>query len=107
MVQIHSTPGYTSTSKLLLFGSQSLSFDAAAFTKLCSRLDSGRDQWALDDLSGLAADWTAVVESLPKLRHVNGDHLLRELSEGLRTGELPSSLPVLPNILLTPLVIIT
>lgn len=89
--------------KVFLFGPQALAFDAKLFTTLHSHL---YNCWASDALSDLPNIWESLVKRVPKLQHVEGDRLLRELHRGLQTGSLPDSLFPLPNILLSPLVII-
>lgn len=89
--------------KVFLFGPQALAFDAKLFTTLQSHL---YDSWALDALSDLPIIWESLVKQVPKLQHVEGERLLRELHQGLQTGSLPDSLFPLPNILLSPLVVI-
>ncbi|KAJ5608144.1 type I iterative polyketide synthase [Penicillium hordei] len=89
--------------KVFLFGPQALAFDTKLFTTLHSHL---YDSWALDALSELPIIWESLVKQVPKLQHVEGQRLLRELHRGLQTGSLPDSLFPLPNILLSPLVVI-
>ncbi|KAJ5634594.1 type I iterative polyketide synthase [Penicillium herquei] len=92
-----------SSPKVFLFGPQALAFDAKLFTILQSHLYGS---WAQDSLSDLPNIWESLVQQVPKLQHVEGGRLLRELHQGLQTGHLPDSLFPLPNTLLSPLVVI-
>lgn len=98
-----SQPGPRMGPKVFLFGPQALGFDTKLFATLHSHL-YGR--WALDALSDLPDAWESLVKQVPKLQHVEGERLLRELHRALQTGSLPDSLFPLPNILLSPLVVI-
>ncbi|GAQ08086.1 hypothetical protein ALT_5407 [Aspergillus lentulus] len=93
--------------KVFLFGPQALALDAKFFHQL--RLSLHADQhakWALSIVSELLQVWEILIQKVPKLQHLNGAQLLRDLNQGLQTGEISPSLFPLPNILLSPLVVI-
>jgi hypothetical protein len=93
--------------KVFLFGPQALALDAKFFHQL--RLSLHADQhakWALSIVSELLQVWESLIQTVPKLQHLNGAQLLRDLNQGLQTGEISPSLFPLPNILLSPLVVI-
>ncbi|KAJ6094205.1 polyketide synthase [Penicillium canescens] len=93
--------------QLLLFGSQALSFDSAAFATLQRQLHQPENRWALDVLSSLPQWWPALEKHTPTLRWlVEGEQLLDELKTSIETGEIATSRFPLPNILLSPLVVI-
>lgn len=101
-----SNSGPRSAHKVFLFGPQALAFDIVAFKKLSIQLQEDGNCWALDVASVLFGVWGSLVKSIPKLQHVNGERLLRDLSEGLQTGKISQPLFPLPNVLLSPLVVI-
>ncbi|PLB44277.1 putative polyketide synthase [Aspergillus steynii IBT 23096] len=95
------------THQLLLFGSQALSFDGAAFATLQKQLHEPAYQWALDVISSLPEWWSALETNIPTLQHLEqGKQLLEELKSGVHTGEIAPSRFPLPNILLSPLVVL-
>lgn len=94
--------------QVFLFGPQALTFDNTFFNKLYLHLhEASNNHWALDTVSDLSSIWGALVEIIPKLQHLDGERLLQELDQGLRTGKIPQSLFPLPNVLLSPLVVIS
>ncbi|RDW63803.1 conidial yellow pigment biosynthesis polyketide synthase [Coleophoma cylindrospora] len=94
--------------KVFLFGPHALAFDIAFFNRLRTHLhDEPGNRWVLDLVSQLPSLWGSLVESVPTLQSFNGEELLQVLSQGLQTGNIPQSIFPLPNILLTPLVVIT
>lgn len=95
--------------KLLLFGPQAQSFDIDFFNDFRAQLgNSTCKSWALDALGTLPGVWDALAGQVPKLRHLeNGRQLLQELSDRVRQQTGGVSLPFpLPNMLLSPLVVI-
>ncbi|KAJ6013598.1 polyketide synthase [Penicillium herquei] len=95
-------------SRLFLFGPQALGFDKQSFDTLHSALaDGSLDNWALKTISGLRTSWTTVSQKIPKLQSIPGDKLLEELEGWFKTGSYRESDSDLPNILLTPLVVLT
>ncbi|KAL1642568.1 Type I Iterative PKS [Diplodia intermedia] len=94
------------TETVLLFGSQALSFDQPAFRKLSSTvLGSEAHSWALRTIEELPEQWEVISQALPSLSAARGAAHLPELGNWLRAGSLGVS--HLPNILLSPLVVIT
>ena len=94
-------------SAVLIFGPQALSFDYESFKKLRNQLHEPGNLWLLDVVSGLSYFWTTLSKEVPILQQLNGQALLEELATGLQTGELDKIQFPLPNILLSPLVVIT
>nr|AMJ52084.1 lijE [Ascomycota sp. F53] len=100
-------------STVLLFGPQALTFNRQ-FEKLRQSL-SGNDvgqHWILDAVAELPRYWTALTEKMPKINGaVEGEKHLADLDSWLRQGPLeddrPAGLEQLPNITLTPLVVLT
>jgi hypothetical protein len=61
----------------------------------------------LNAASDLFRFWTALSKDVPMLQRLDGQVLLEELAMGLQTGEMGKLKFPLPNILLSPLVVIT
>lgn len=100
-------PGSRPARKILLFGPQALSFDIESFNKLRIQLyEAPGNHWILDTVSTLSGIWGTLIKDVPRLQHFGGEQLLQKLSEALNTGTLLPSLFPLPNVLLTPLVVI-
>ncbi|KAG9513438.1 polyketide synthase, partial [Aureobasidium melanogenum] len=94
--------------KILLFGPQALSFDSESLATLRDALlDSKEFHWALDTLSELPSLWDTLIVKFPKLQHVAGKELLDSLQECFENGRSDQVPSQLPNILLTPLVVLT
>ena len=94
--------------KVLLFGSQALALDEASAQQLRSTLlDTPAFQWALDAIIDLSQYWDAVCKAVPNLQHIPGAKLLEDLKLWTETGKFKEASFPLPNILLTPLVVIT
>lgn len=94
-------------SKIFVFGPQALSFNALSFKNLHAKLD--RDDlldWALDVLSTLPKTLTSLATEIPKLRVIDERKALEALVKAMRTGELSADVFPLPNVLLSPLVVI-
>lgn len=94
-------------SKIFVFGPQALSFNALSFKSLHAKLD--RDDlldWALDVLSTLPKTLTSLATEIPKLRVIDERRALEALVKAMRTGELSADIFPLPNVLLSPLVVI-
>src|SRR5687767_12556972 len=95
--------------RVLVFGPQALGFNANAAGELRSTLLNIPDlRWALDAIRGLPAYWDELSDAVPTLRHLPGATFLRDLSNWIvgAEGNLQTPFP-LPNIILTPLVVIT
>jgi hypothetical protein len=95
---------------VLLFGSQILSFDETSFRQLKASVSSDENHiWVLDALANLQEQWSTVCARFPKLLKIDGAELLRDLNTWFETGKLGQKYAnsPLPNILLSPLVVIT
>lgn len=93
---------------LLLFGPQALSFSEESVSQLrIALLGLPMNQWILDTVAGLPGHWTDVSETNPSIRVTHGAVLLQDLTDWLGTGKFSQASFPLPNILLTPLVVIT
>ena len=93
---------------ILLFGPQALSFDQDSFSQLRSTLlNTPCHRWILDTIEELPECWDALSKAYPKIQAVPGAKLLGKLNDSLRTCMLKQEDFPMPNILLTPLVVIT
>ena len=93
---------------VLLFGPQALSFDEKAFSQLREAvLNSAENRWVVDVIDELPTFWTTLSERFPKLGAIPGVELLGGLKDWLNTGRVAPIKQTLPNILLSPLVVIT
>lgn len=96
-----------SNPKILVFGPQALTFDVESFNDLRIQLQGAlRYQWTLNTVAALPNDWNNLSKSITKLQNLDGGKLLEDLNEWLGGGEIPQSSFPLPNILLSPLVVI-
>ena len=106
-----STPPLTSNSMgttLLLFGPQALSFSAESLQTLRKFLREADDcKWMLDIISELPTRWNELVKQFPKLEPVPGERLLNDLKNWFQGEESDKATFGLPNVLLTPLVVLT
>ena len=94
--------------KVLLFGSQALTLDEEFTNQLRSLLlNEPGFQWALDAIVDLRGYWDDLCKAVPNLRHIPGAQLLEDLKLWIETGKFKEASFPLPNILLTPLVVIT
>lgn len=94
--------------RLLVFGPQTLSLDAAAFHTLQTTvMQMGSNAWVLDTIAELPHCWEAFVAEFPRYKIIQGAQLLTNLGEWFKTGKLDHESSHLPNIILSPLVIIT
>lgn len=100
----HLTAGNT----VLLFGPQALSFDKAAFAQLQSTVNgTTAHQWILQTVAELPVVWTSLVQQWPRLEAIHGgEQVFKDLIEWFRTGNIPEAAFPLPNVLLSPLVVI-
>ncbi|MCJ1251634.1 hypothetical protein MMC30_008869 [Trapelia coarctata] len=100
----HPTLGTT----ILLFGPHFLSFNEESFDQLRSTLlDSPGHRWMLHTIAELTGYWATLSKAFPSLQTVPGAKLLADLNDWLVTGSFTQATFPLPNILLTPLVVIT
>ncbi len=93
--------------KVLLFGPQALAFEEYASQLRSTLLNTPGFSWALDTIAQLPGYWDTLSREVPTLRHFDGAKLLEDLNGWLRTGEFTHASFPLPNILLTPLVVLT
>ncbi|MCJ1378978.1 hypothetical protein MMC17_002077 [Xylographa soralifera] len=97
-------------STLFLFGPQALSFDEDAFRHLRSTAMKTEDhRWILDTVAGLPNCLESIYQGCSKLmpESRSGLSLLEDLQNWFTTGTTSRAPLSLPNILLSPLVIIT
>nr|ASU91363.1 polyketide synthase [Ramalina conduplicans] len=93
---------------ILLFGPQALSFNRESLKALRTALTESEDcQWMLETISELPNCWSTLVAELPKLQEIPGEKLLKDLDGWFKTGNIEPASFHIPNILLTPLVILT
>lgn len=94
--------------KVLLFGSQALTLDEASAHQLRSTLlNVPAFEWALDAIADLPRYWEPLRKAVPNLQHIPGEQLLEDFKFWVETGKFKEASFPLPNILLTPLVVIT
>jgi hypothetical protein len=92
----------------LLFGPQALSFSTDSLETLRAYITESEDcQWMLDTISELPVHWKALVARFPKLQEIAGEKLLNDLKSWFQGGAIDHANFQLPNILLTPLVVLT
>jgi hypothetical protein len=99
-----STPQIELKAKAFVFGSQDLSFNAVSFKNLHSQLHS--QQWAVDVLASLPDLWDKLSTSGLLVQQSDSRHLLDNLNSWIASGKAPEAAFPLPNILLSPLVVI-
>lgn len=93
---------------VLLFGPQALSFDDKSFAEICGAVrNDPYNQWVIDVVSQLPETWATFVQRFPQLDVIKGRQSLEELSGWLSSGEVSPITRTLPNILLSPLVVIS
>lgn len=92
---------------VFVFGPQALSFNKESLTKLHLHLREPGHVWLLDAFSSLSTYWPALSEEVPILRDIDGKGILAETVTALRTGELGRLQFPLPNVVLTPLVVLS
>lgn len=97
----------TTQDEFLVFGPQCLAFDRTAANELRAHLVGNKSMsWALETLRGLASYWTELESTIPGLKESHGEEAMGDLNHWLSTGEFGVVKFPLPNILLTPLVVI-
>lgn len=106
MVEILSIPAQGTT--VLLFGSQALFFNEKSLAQLrASLIDSSDHSWALKTIAEFPEYWESILERFPQLQSIPGAELVEDLQRWLETGKLTQASSPLPNILLTPLTVIS
>lgn len=94
--------------KVLLFGSQALALDEASLHQLRSAvLSTPALEWVLNTIVELPQYWDTFSKAIPNLQHIPGAQQLDDLKLWIETGKFKNASFPLPNILLTPLVVIT
>ncbi|KAI1314091.1 hypothetical protein F5Y03DRAFT_402323 [Xylaria venustula] len=99
--------------QLLLFGGQALRFNGESFKALSTQIrDANEESWIIEVVRSLPGCWEAVIEEFPQYGVIqNASQLLKELLTSFENGSMqhaqqgPTS--TLPNIILSPLVVIT
>ena len=100
--------GPDSGTTVLLFGPQALSFSQESLKTLRTALTESEDyQWVLDTISELPRHWNTLITRFPKLQEIPGEKFLHDLDTWFRTGVVEQATLQLPNILLTPLVVLS
>jgi hypothetical protein len=94
---------------LFLFGSQALSFDEDAFQAIRFTASKARHRWILDIVTELPDCFENITRQCPKFSRQStwGLSLLKELNNWFKIGKSSLSPSTLPNIILTPLVVIS
>ena len=92
----------------MLFGPQALSFQEDLFHQLKSIvLENAENRWILDTLAELPSLLKTFLEKFPKLQATSGVQLLEDLNDWFKTAKVPPASFELPNVLLSPLVVLT
>jgi hypothetical protein len=92
---------------ILLFGPQALSLDAEAFQRIrATVLSTEKHHWILDTIAELPECVDIISKARPDIVAQKTRKLLEDLNAWFKTGHLPDTPFILPNTLLTPLVII-
>lgn len=105
---VHSPSNLHEQGLTLLFGPQDPDINEAYTKKLRSALlETSSLEWVLDATTSLSQHWQSISKTLPDLLASPGQKHLEALNEWLRRGKFPKELFPLPNIIVTPLVVIT
>ena len=103
----HQTLGVPDGSTILLFGPQALSFQGDTFRHLKSIvLNDAANRWILEVLAELPVLFKTFSKRFSKLQTISGEQLLEDLNDWFKTAKVPSASFHLPNILLSPLVVL-
>lgn len=93
---------------VLLFGPQALSFQQDVFHQLKSTISDDADhRWMLDVLAELPTLFKTFSGEFQKLHAIPGIELLEDLNDWFKSAKAPPASFQLPNILLSPLVVLT
>lgn len=91
---------------MLVFGPQSLSFDAQTFRELGQNLSqSNSHKWILKAFTDSLAHWQTLACKLPQFGNIDTDGWVNRLSKWLADGSLEGDIASWPNAILTPLVV--
>ncbi|CAG7970570.1 unnamed protein product [Penicillium salamii] len=102
--------GARTQNTILVFGPQALAFNQDSIRSLgANTADPSVLEWVKDVVAELPDRFTEISERIPELDIIPGASLLRSLYQQLKTGssEAITNDPNIPNILLTPLCVIT
>ena len=101
-------PDLPHANTILLFGPQALSFQAESFHQLRSTvLDDSDSRWVLEAVAELPSYLKSFSQRFPDLQTTPQVRLLEDLNDWFKSGRLPPESFHLPNVLLSPLVILT
>ncbi|KAI0117598.1 hypothetical protein F4776DRAFT_673079 [Hypoxylon sp. NC0597] len=94
---------------VILFGPQILSFKEESLEELRTTLSNGTSlHWILETVEDLPRCWNTITQNFPKLSALPGENLLADLNDWLKNGRYKTQGDFnLPNLVLTPLVVIT
>lgn len=94
---------------VILFGPQILSFKEESLEELRMTLSNGTSlHWILEAVEDLPRCWNTITQNFPKLSALPGENLLADLNDWLKNGRYKTQGDFnLPNLVLTPLVVIT
>ncbi|OTA97708.1 hypothetical protein M434DRAFT_65040 [Hypoxylon sp. CO27-5] len=94
---------------VILFGPQVLSFNEESLEKLRTTLSKGISlDWILETADDLPQYWNVITQDFPKLSTLPGEKLIADLNNWLKNGRYKTQGDFnLPNLVLTPLVVIT
>lgn len=91
---------------MLVFGPQSLSFDAQTFQELGQTLSqSDPHKWILKAFTDSLAHWQNLADKLPQLERIDTEKWINRLSKWLADGSIEGDIASWPNAILTPLVV--
>ena len=92
----------------LLFGPQALSFQEDSFHLLKSDiLNDAENRWIPDVIAHLPTYLKTFSENFPNIQAVLGVKLLEGLNDWIDIGQIPSASPHLPNVILSPLIVLS
>ncbi|KAL3426664.1 Iterative polyketide synthase CazM 11 [Phlyctema vagabunda] len=94
-------------STVLLFGPQALSFDEAAFHHLRDVVvNTPEHNWILEAISSLPQALEKIISHFPEIKNQHSLYLLQDLYKWFESGNISQDATKLPNILLSPLVVL-
>jgi hypothetical protein len=97
----------TNPTTILVFGPQCLSFNHQAASHLRSQLLGNSDlHWMVDAMQSLRDYWNDLLSAIPMLQHLDGEQSLQRLAAWLQSEQAGMTVWPLPNIILTPLVVV-
>lgn len=94
--------------RVLVFGSQAPSLDAAVLESLHSTIAStDGSKWLFTTVAELPQIWDNFVSQFPECGSGTNSQMLSQLVSWTKTGKLSTDLTALPSIILSPLVVVT